>query len=84
MKNESDNFRESAVLDIIKSLVDNNMKVIVYEPLVKSSQILEEVKLENNFQNFTSKSDIIIANRKTKELEDFKDIVYSRDLFLEN
>ncbi len=84
MKSESDNFRESAVLDIIKSLVDNNLKVIVYEPLLKSSSILREVTLENNFKKFTSKSDIIIANRINKELEDFKDIVYSRDIFLEN
>ena len=84
MKNESDNFRESAVLDIIKSLVDNNLEVIVYEPLVKSNPISKELNLENNFKKFTDKSDIIIANRMTKELEDFIDIVYSRDVFLEN
>ena len=36
MKNESDNFRESAVLDIINSLLENNLEVIVYEPFYKS------------------------------------------------
>ena len=84
MKSESDNFRESAVLDIIKSLVENNLKVIVYEPILKSNSILKEVTLENNFKKFTSKSDIIIANRINKELDDFRDIVYSRDIFHEN
>ena len=81
MKNESDNFRESAVLDIIKLLTKSKTNVIVYEPLAKDNFSLEGVKLVSNFENFVSKSDIIIANRLTKELENYKDIVYSRDIF---
>lgn len=84
MKNDSDNFRESAVLDIIKLLIKRKTNVIVYEPLAKDEFSLEGVKLVSNFENFVSKSDIIIANRLTKELENYKDIVYSRDIFQNN
>ncbi len=84
MKNESDNFRESAVLDIINSLLENNLEVIVYEPFYKSGIALVDVNIENNFEKFASESDIIIANRMAKELDDFKEKVYSRDVFLEN
>ena len=35
MKTDSDNFRESAVIDIIKLLNKNKINVIVYEPLQK-------------------------------------------------
>ena len=84
MKNDSDNFRESAVLDIIKLLIKRKTNVIVYEPLAKDDFSLEGVELVSNFENFVSKSDIIIANRLTKELENYKDIVYSRDIFHDN
>ena len=42
MKSNSDNFRESAVFDIIKRLQKNKIQINLYEP-----------ELEANFQNMT-------------------------------
>ena len=82
MKDGSDNFRESAI-DIIKSLDKNGLKIIIFEPL------LDEEKFNNytvirNLQSFLQSSDLIIANRSSNELIDFKEKVYSRDIFGEN
>ena len=83
MKEGSDNFRESAILDIIDMLLKNDISIVVYEPLVKNLE-LNKVSIMNNLDIFTEKSDVILANRMTNELENFKDKVYSRDLFKEN
>ena len=56
----------------------------VYRNSYKSGIALVDVNIENNFEKFASESDIIIANRMAKELDDFTEKVYSRDVFLEN
>ncbi len=82
MKNNSDNYRESAVFDIIQLFIKNNIVVNIYEPNLKyeiiNANIIKDVNL------FISKSDIILANRNSSELENVKDKVYTRDLFGEN
>ena len=83
MKNESDNFRESAVLDIIRDLQEKNINIILYEPLIKSSEY-RHITLVNNLDLFFSQSDIIIANRESKELKPVLHKVYSRDIFNDN
>lgn len=62
MKENSDNFRESAVLDIIKLLKTNNIKVIIYEPLLKES-VFNDCEVINDLSLFFEKSNIVIANR---------------------
>ncbi len=81
MKKDSDNFRESAVIDIIEMLVRKKIKVLLYEPLFKSKRSIKGVKLITNFSEFISKSDLILANRKNKQLRKYSSKVYSRDLF---
>ena len=61
MKEESDNFRDSAVLDIIKLLLEENIKIEVYEPMI--NKINYDVKLNNDLDSFKFNADIIIANR---------------------
>lgn len=80
MKESSDNFRESAVLDIIELIEKNDIKVIIYEPLLIGKGEIKYQKIEK-FKEFINKSDIIIANRITKELHKHKNKVYSRDIF---
>lgn len=79
MKEKSDNFRESSVLDIIKKLVKSKIKVIIYEPGIKENTILG-AKLERSFTDFIKKSDLIIANRLSKKLKNSGKIIYSRDI----
>jgi len=82
MKSGSDNFRESAVFGIINKLKDNNIRTYVYEPELKEN--LKNIIQVNELEDFIKKSDIIIANRMTKELDHVKRKVYTRDLFREN
>ena len=82
MKFNSDNFRESAVFDIIKILQKNKITINLYEPELENN--LEDMVLMNELNEFISKSDLIIANRTTKDLEFVQDKVFTRDLFGEN
>ena len=82
MKEESDNFRDSAVLDIIKLLLEENIKIEVYEPMI--NKINYDVKLNNDLDSFKFNADVIIANRFSNLLDDVKEKVYSRDIFNNN
>ena len=80
MKSGSDNFRESAVIDIIKTINSKGIKVIIYEPTIKDKQILNS-RVVNDLNIFKSTSDIILANRVTEEILDQMSKLYSRDIF---
>ena len=80
MKSGSDNFRSSAIQDIIKIFKAENQDVIIYEPTLEKAEF-NGCKVVNDLQKFKEKSSIIMANRINKELEDVKNKVYSRDLF---
>ena len=52
----------------------------MYEPLL-NDELFFNSEVINNIEEFKSKSDIIVANRMSKELNDVSIKVYSRDLF---
>ena len=83
MKNDSDNFRESAVLDIIKKLQEKEIKILLYEPYFEGSEI-DGIPVIRDLNSFIINSELIIANRLSSDLEAVQDKVYSRDLFGEN
>lgn len=80
MKAGSDNFRSSAIQDIIKNLRANNIKVIIYEPTLNKKEF-DGFEIENNLNKFKEMTSIILANRQDNLLEDIKDKIYTRDLF---
>ena len=80
MKIGSDNWRDSAIIDIISSLKKNGKNVIIYEPMLKEKKFMG-ASIENNLKKFKSKSKLIIANRMDKALKDKTEIVFSRDIF---
>jgi UDPglucose 6-dehydrogenase len=83
MKAGSDNFRESSVIGIIERLRANGTAVIVFEPNLDDDTIVD-VELVNDFDDFVSRSDVIVANRVTPELSGVGSKVYTRDLFGNN
>lgn len=83
MKKNSDNFRESAIQDIIKKLKKENVDIIIYEPILNENRF-NECKVINNFNDFCEKADIILANRWENELAKIKDKVYTRDIYSKN
>tara|TARA_B110000003_G_C16613930_1_gene520567 strand:- start:358 stop:1542 length:1185 start_codon:yes stop_codon:yes gene_type:complete len=80
MKEGSDNFRESAILDLIPRLKENKIKIIIYEPMIKSD-LYEGIPLQTNLEDFVDESDMIIANRLSNEIKKYEDKVFTRDLF---
>jgi len=83
MKDGSDNFRDSAILDIVNTLKKKNITIYIYEPLIEKS-VIEGTIIENNIDNFISLSNLIVANRISNELNHVSSKVYTRDLFNEN
>lgn len=83
MKAGSDNFRDSAIQDIIRELAEYNIKVQIYEPTLQQEKF-ENYSLQNNLNEFLSSSDVILANRMSDDLKIDLSKVYTRDLFGEN
>lgn len=59
----------------------SDVEVIIYEPTLKVD-IFEKLKVDYDLDNFKNTYDVILANRYSEELEDIKDKVYTRDIFL--
>ena len=80
MKFGSDNFRQSAILDILKELNSNGISIIIYEPLISNIDELD-YKVESDFEIFKKESDLIISNRMDNKLIDIKHKVFTRDIY---
>lgn len=83
MKKNSNNFRDSSILDIIKKLIKAGYKLNIYEPNLNSLTI-KDATLINNFDEFIKTSDIIVANRMNDLLKPYQSKVFTRDIFNEN
>jgi len=80
MKTGSDNFRSSAVQDIIRGLKKQNIEIIIYEPTL-SEDIFDKCQVIKDINEFKGKSDLIVANRLDDILEDVKEKIYTKDLY---
>ena len=80
MKQDSDNFRSSAIQGIMKRIKSKGITVVIYEPAYDGTVFFKS-KIINTLDEFKNTSDVIIANRLTAELGDVAEKLFTRDIF---
>jgi UDPglucose 6-dehydrogenase len=80
MKAGSDNYRASSVQGVIARLKAAGAEVIVYEPVLDADSFMG-CPVVRHIDRFKSQADLIIANRRTRQLENVGGKIYTRDLF---
>tara|TARA_B100001113_G_scaffold43519_1_gene30756 strand:+ start:123 stop:1292 length:1170 start_codon:yes stop_codon:yes gene_type:complete len=84
MKKDSDNFRESSIIDIIKILRKFGKNIFIYEPLITDKKKIFGCEIINNFDVFEKKVNLIVTNRMSNELDKVSTKIYTRDVYGEN
>ncbi|MBA2796649.1 nucleotide sugar dehydrogenase [Streptococcus porcinus] len=79
-KADSDNYRDSSIIDIIEILKNKGRKIVIFEPLIREQTILG-CSVINDFNTFTAISELIVANRMDDQVKKYREKIFTRDVF---
>lgn len=74
------NAKNSSIIEVINLIKLDNIEIVIYDPDIKNLNIPGTTFI-SDLKAFKKKADIILANRKSSELNDVLEKVYSKDIF---
>lgn len=80
MKAGSDNFRSSAIQDVMNILRNNGVEIVIFEPTL-NDEVFDEMPVINDFDVFAEKADVILANRLDDTLKDSGASIVTADIY---
>lgn len=81
MKHGSDNFRYSAIQDVMKRLQSKGVEIVIYEPTL-NAPTFKGIQLVHSLEDFKQAAEIIVANRWDENLHDVAHKVHTHDVFV--
>ena len=80
MKKDSDNYRQSSIQGLMQRLKTQGIPSIIFEPDL-NTDFFDGFRVKKNLEIFKRETDIILANRMDRNLNDVLSKVFTRDIF---